>query len=51
MRKALGYRERTGREEAVRRTIDWELARPPSAIDAQQFDYAAEDGALAAFMK
>jgi nucleoside-diphosphate-sugar epimerase len=51
MRKALGYRERIGREEAVRRTIEWELARPPSAIDAQQFDYAAEDAALAAFTK
>ena len=51
MREALGYRERIGREEAVRRTIDWELASPPSAIDAQQFDYAAEDAALAAFTK
>jgi nucleoside-diphosphate-sugar epimerase len=51
IRRALGYRERVSREEAVRRTIEWQLANPPSAIDAQQFDYAAEDAALAALTK
>jgi nucleoside-diphosphate-sugar epimerase len=47
-RDELGYRERIGREECVRRTIDWELANPPAEVDPAQFNYAAEDDALAA---
>ncbi len=48
IRKELGYRELLPREEAVRRTIEWERANPP-AITTAQFDYAAEDAALAEF--
>ena len=48
IRKELGYRELLPREEAVRRTIEWERANPP-AMTTAQFDYAAEDAALAEF--
>lgn len=48
IRKELGYRELLPREEAIRRTIEWERANPPDAPFAQ-FDYAAEDAALAEF--
>jgi len=48
IREELGYRERIGREEAVRRTVDWELANPPAQIDLRQFDYDAEDAVLTA---
>jgi hypothetical protein len=32
---------------ALERTTAWERAHPPPAIDPAQFDYAAEDRALA----
>jgi len=48
IRKDLGYRELLPRDEAIRRTIEWERANPPAAPPAQ-FDYAAEDAALAEF--
>ncbi|MGZ4855913.1 MAG: NAD-dependent epimerase/dehydratase family protein, partial [Candidatus Angelobacter sp.] len=48
IRKELGYREQLSREEAIRRTIAWERSNPPAAPVAQ-FDYAAEDAALARF--
>jgi nucleoside-diphosphate-sugar epimerase len=48
IRKELDYRELLPREEAIRRTIEWERANPPAAPTAQ-FDYAAEDQALAQF--
>jgi nucleoside-diphosphate-sugar epimerase len=48
IRKELGYRELLPREEAIRRTIEWERANPP-AKPLAQFDYAAEDAALAQF--
>jgi nucleoside-diphosphate-sugar epimerase len=48
IRKELGYRELLPREEAIRRTIEWERANLPVAPPAQ-FDYAAEDVALAQF--
>jgi nucleoside-diphosphate-sugar epimerase len=48
IRKELGYRERLPREEAMRRTIEWERANPPAEPNAQ-FDYAAEDAAVAQF--
>jgi len=48
IRKELGYHELVPREEAIRRTIEWERANPPAAPTAQ-FDYAAEDQALAQF--
>lgn len=48
IRKELGYQELLPREEAIRRTIAWEQANPPAAPTAQ-FDYTAEDEALAQF--
>ena len=46
IREELNYREGLSREEAIRRTIDWERAHPPDQIDPQEFDYAAEDAVL-----
>lgn len=48
IRAELGYREAIPQDEALRRTIAWERANPPAQIDRAQFDYAAEDAALAA---
>jgi hypothetical protein len=50
IRKELGYRELLSREEAIRRTIEWERANPP-ANPITQFDYGAEDEALNQFKK
>jgi nucleoside-diphosphate-sugar epimerase len=47
LQRELGYRERITRDEAVRRTLEWELANPPAEIESRQFDYAAEDALLA----
>lgn len=47
IRTELDYKELVGIEEAMRRTIAWEGRNPPSTISVQQFDYAAEDAALA----
>jgi nucleoside-diphosphate-sugar epimerase len=48
IRKELDYRELLLREEAIRRTIEWERASPPQQ-SSTQFDYAAEDEALRQF--
>jgi nucleoside-diphosphate-sugar epimerase len=48
IRKEHGYRELLAREEAIRRTIEWDRANPPAA-PAAQFHYDAEDDALAQF--
>ncbi|MGC2742599.1 MAG: NAD-dependent epimerase/dehydratase family protein, partial [Candidatus Angelobacter sp.] len=48
IRKELGYRELLPREEAMRRTIEWERAYPP-VQPLSQFNYEAEDGALSQF--
>ena len=42
IRVELGYREPVAREDAIRRTIDWERANPADS----SFDYDAEDAAL-----
>ena len=43
IRRELGFAERISRNEALSKTVAWELANPPDGIDAKQFDYAAED--------
>jgi nucleoside-diphosphate-sugar epimerase len=48
IRKELGYHEQLPREEAIRRTIEWERANPPTEPIAQ-FNYEAEDEALSQF--
>lgn len=49
IRVELGYHELMGRDEAFRRTVEWERAHPPEKIDPASFDYAAEDAVLAEF--
>jgi nucleoside-diphosphate-sugar epimerase len=46
IRLELGYAEPVSLEDSLRRTIAWERAHPPDAVDPAQFDYAAEDAAL-----
>lgn len=48
IRRELGYSEIVPFDEALRRTIAWERANPPEQILPENFDYAAEDAALAA---
>jgi nucleoside-diphosphate-sugar epimerase len=48
IRQELGYREPISLDAGLERTIAWERANPPAALDPKQFDYAAEDAALAA---
>jgi nucleoside-diphosphate-sugar epimerase len=49
IRTELGYQEMIPREEALRRTVEWERANPPGEFDAKRFDYADEDLALSRF--
>jgi nucleoside-diphosphate-sugar epimerase len=49
IRRELGYREPITMEEGIRRTVEWERAHPPGAVNLHPpFDYAAEDAALSA---
>jgi hypothetical protein len=47
IRSELGFFEPVPFEEGIRRAIAWESQNPPAEINSQQFDYAAEDEALA----
>ena len=47
IRTELGYVEPVLVDEALRRTVEWERANPPQQIDPAQYDYTAEDEALA----
>jgi len=47
IRQELGYQEPVTIEEAIRRTIRWERENPPAGEFWAQFDYAAEDAAVA----
>jgi nucleoside-diphosphate-sugar epimerase len=47
LREELGFQERVPRDEAIRRTVEWERAHPPSGFTPHQFDDAAEDAAIA----
>ena len=47
LRTELGYDESISREEALRRTIEWERSNPPADIFPAQIEYSAEDEALA----
>ncbi|PYR78913.1 MAG: NAD-dependent dehydratase [Acidobacteria bacterium] len=46
IRNELGFREMVTRDEAIRRTVEWEAANPPNGFTPHQFDYASEDEAL-----
>ena len=43
LREELGFQERVPRDEAIRRTVEWERAHPPTGFTPHQFDYVAED--------
>jgi nucleoside-diphosphate-sugar epimerase len=47
IRRELGYEEPVAVEEAMRRTIRWARENPPAVDFLAQFDYVAEDAALA----
>ena len=47
IRHELGYEEPVAIEEAIRRTTRWERENPPAVAFLAQFDYAAEDAAVA----
>ena len=47
IRRELDYRETVPRDEALRRSVEWEREHPPEKLDPSSFDYAAEDAALA----
>ena len=42
IRDELGFRETITREEAIRRSVEWERANPPTGFTPHQFDYIAE---------
>jgi hypothetical protein len=46
IRDELDYREPVGAEEAIRQTVEWELANLPDELPPHRFDYEAEDTAL-----
>jgi nucleoside-diphosphate-sugar epimerase len=46
IRDELGFRETSGRHEAVRQTVEWERQNPPTGFNPHAFDYEAEDAAL-----
>jgi nucleoside-diphosphate-sugar epimerase len=50
IRRELGYEDPIALDEAIRRTVRWEQENPPPAA-AAQFDYAAENAALASFQR
>jgi nucleoside-diphosphate-sugar epimerase len=49
IRQELGYKEPVEIAEAIRRTIQWERENPPAIVAETQFDYAAEDEAVAGY--
>ncbi|MGA9507471.1 MAG: NAD-dependent epimerase/dehydratase family protein [Candidatus Sulfotelmatobacter sp.] len=48
IRRELGYQEPVAIDDAIQRTISWEVENPPADAPLAQFDYAAEDAAVAA---
>jgi nucleoside-diphosphate-sugar epimerase len=48
LRAELGYAEQIEFEEALRRTVAWERRNPPDELRPEDYDYEAEDAALAA---
>jgi nucleoside-diphosphate-sugar epimerase len=50
IRAELGYAESVPVSEALRRTVECEQANPPQQLDPAQYDYRAEDEAIARAM-
>jgi nucleoside-diphosphate-sugar epimerase len=51
IRRELGYEEPVAIEQAIQQTIRWERENPPAVAFSVQFDYAAEDAAVAGHQK
>ena len=51
LRAQCGFTEPIPLEEGLHRTVVWERAHPPDSITPAQWDYAAEDAALAAIQR
>jgi nucleoside-diphosphate-sugar epimerase len=51
IRQELEYQEPVALEDAIQRTISWEKENPQADASLAQFDYAAEDAALAGHQK
>ena len=51
LRRELGWSEALPREEALRRTLEWERGQPPAPRGERRSLYAAEDSALAALRR
>jgi len=49
IRSELGFTDPVAIPEALRRTIEWERANPPSGVAPTTFDYPAEDKAIQRF--
>lgn len=47
IRTELDYREHIPEGEALAQTIEWERANPPAEVKPEEFDYVAEDEAIA----
>lgn len=47
IRQELGYQELVSLDEALKRTIAWQRANPPSSLDPDLFHYTLEDAVLA----
>lgn len=46
IRRELGYYELVSEEEAIQRTIEWQIDNPPGDTAPDKFDYEAEDGVI-----
>jgi nucleoside-diphosphate-sugar epimerase len=46
IRRELGFAEVSDYERGIRETMEWQRAHPNPALDAKDFDYAAEDRVL-----
>jgi nucleoside-diphosphate-sugar epimerase len=47
VRNELGFSESVPRQEAIRRTVEWQRTNQPQGVTPHQFDYAVEDDAIA----
>jgi hypothetical protein len=47
IRRELRYKEPVATEQAIRQTVNWARENPPAVAFLAQFDYAAEDAAVA----
>jgi nucleoside-diphosphate-sugar epimerase len=47
IRAELGYSESVPVDEGLRRAVEWERANPPQRVDPAQYNYQAEDEAVA----